>query len=175
MSIEQLKQAADDAEAAVHTAHEALKQAQADRAAAIAAHASGDTSAKLDAADKAITSASRAVEIAEAALAPAREALADAKAAAYQAETERLRVDHKDLREAVNRAADLIDQRIEAANDATKAYADAVTQLGAFQHAHAERLRVQPGGSAPALTVQLHRPPSGDIPNRIFKAPRMAC
>ena len=175
MSIEQLQQAATDAADAAHTAHEALKQAQADRAAAIAAHASGDTSAKLDAADKAITSASRAVEIAEAALAPAREALAAAKAAAYETETERLRGEMKALREAVNRAADLIDERVEAANAATKVYADAVTQLGMFQHAHAERLRVQPGGGAPALTVQLHRPPSGDIPNRIYRAPRMAC
>jgi hypothetical protein len=174
MSIEELKQAADDAQAAVHAAHEALKQAQADRAAAIAAHASGDTSAKLDAADKAITGAGRAVEIAEAALAPAREALAAAKAAAYEAETERLRGELKALRGAADAAADLIDQRVKDASDATATYAEAMRSVAAFHVQHAERLRLPVMGMPQHLKVELHLPPAGDIPRRVGKVPRMA-
>ncbi len=77
------------------------------------------------------------------------------------------------MRSAADAAADLIDQRVKEASDATTTYAEEMHKVAAFHVQHAARLRLPNMGMPHHLKVELHLPPAGDIPRRVGKVPRM--
>ena len=152
--------------AAAHAAHEAAQQACATASHALAqaktsrqaAIASAAPAARLDAADSAIRDASRQVEITDAGLARARTALKDAEQAAEVAEVERLRGERLELLRAANEAAQLIEQHVASAREASASYSAATQSLAAFTSLHASRLRLPPFAGGAPISIEMAVP-----------------
>ena len=174
MNINEAQIKFNEARAEVFRAISAVEDAKAKRAKAIASHAVGDTSYKLDVADNAIQTAQRKLEIAEVAAENAQRDLEEARATVEAAETERLRQEWKLLQALVNQAADDVEEHLKAAHDAAKVHADAMRVVASFHQQHAGRLRLGILGQPSDFSIDMTTHGFAHQRTRLVRVPRFA-